>query len=177
MTFEIAIDRCPYCGGSLTTQYINDKRRLVCAKCGKTIYLNPVPVVASVVIKDNSILLAKRKNLPNIGKWNLPAGFLELYEQPEEGALRELKEETGLLGEDPKLCCAITQNSKRYGSVVVLGFIIPKTHGKIVPGDDASDARFFKLNDIPKIPFSSHRKIIKHAIKDLKLDIKLPFNS
>ncbi len=164
MTLENHITKCPYCGGSLTVKYIDDQRRLVCAKCGKILYMNPVPVVAAVVIRKNRILLAKRKNLPNIGDWNLPAGFLELNEQPEEGALRELKEETGLRGENPILCCAVTQKSRRYGSVVVLGFIIPRIEGTIIPGDDASDAKFFDLNSIPYIPFSSHREIIKRAI-------------
>ncbi len=169
MSFEMDISKCPYCGGTLTHRFIDGHKRLVCAKCNRIIYMNPVPVVATVVIKDGKILLAKRKNLPNIGEWNLPAGFLELHEQPEEGALRELKEETGLTGKNPKLCCAVTQNSKRYGSVVVMGFIIEEVSGEITPGDDASDAQFFPLNNIPHIPFSSHRKIIEKVTSSLIL--------
>ena len=167
MSFESNLNKCPYCGGALTIKYIEGQRRLVCAKCSKIIYMNPVPVVAAVVVKDNSILLAKRKNLPNIGDWNLPAGFLELNEQPEEGVLRELREETGLVGKNPLLCCAVTQKSKRYGSVIVLGFIIPEVEGTITPGDDASDARYFEIDCLPHIPFSSHREIIKRALKSL----------
>ncbi len=165
MSFESNITRCPYCGGALTVKYLEGHRRLVCAKCGKILYMNPVPVVAAVVIKDSKILLARRKNLPNIGDWNLPAGFLELNEQPEKGVLRELKEETGISGKNPHLCCAVTQKSERYGSVVVLGFIIPEFTGKVVPGDDAGDARFFDLHNIPYIPFYSHREIIKRVLK------------
>lgn len=164
MTFESSITRCPYCGGALIIKRIDGQKRFLCAKCGKILYMNPVPAVSAVVINEKKILLAKRKKLPKIGSWNLPGGFLEPYEQPEEGVLRELREETGLKGESPKLCCAVTQKSNRYGSVLVLGFIILKVKGKLTPGDDTSSVKFFELDHIPHIPFPSHRKIISKAI-------------
>lgn len=49
------------------------------------------------VIRDNKLLLGKRKNVPGDGYYGLPSGHLEFMESCIEGAKRELKEETGLI--------------------------------------------------------------------------------
>jgi 8-oxo-dGTP pyrophosphatase MutT (NUDIX family) len=59
-------------------------------------------LAAAVVIDDDGRVLLVRRSaterfLPCV--WGVPCGKLEPGELPEDGALRELKEETGLLGE------------------------------------------------------------------------------
>jgi ADP-ribose pyrophosphatase YjhB (NUDIX family) len=79
--------------------------RAVCNTCGFVAYENPKIVAGAVVAVGETVLLCRRAIEPRRGFWTLPAGFLELHETPEEGALREAFEEAqarivleGLLG-------------------------------------------------------------------------------
>jgi len=71
----------------------DDRKRLLCPDCGYVAYENPKIVVGSVAIRDGRILLCRRAIEPRRGYWTLPAGYLELNETAEEGALREAWEE------------------------------------------------------------------------------------
>lgn len=86
---------------------------------------------------------------------------MEIGETPEEAALREFYEETGLSGKIERLIGIVTHNSARYGSILVAGFIAGCLNGEINPGDDASDARFFTMNELPEIAFDSHLYFIR----------------
>jgi len=67
--------------------------RLVCTRCGFIQYENPKLVVGSVCTWNEEILLCRRAIEPRAGFWTLPAGYLELKEEPEQGAAREAWEE------------------------------------------------------------------------------------
>ena len=68
--------------------------RDVCDTCGFIGYQNPKIVVGAVVAaEDGRLLLCKRSIEPRAGYWTLPAGYLELHEAPEAGAMREAVEE------------------------------------------------------------------------------------
>ena len=71
----------------------DDRLRLVCRSCGHIAYENPKVITGSVVLHEDRILLCKRAIEPRKGYWTLPAGFLELGESVEEGAIREAWEE------------------------------------------------------------------------------------
>jgi len=71
----------------------DDRERLTCPDCGFIAYENPKIVTGSVVSVGDRILLCRRAIEPRKGYWTLPAGFLELHETPEEGAMREAWEE------------------------------------------------------------------------------------
>ena len=112
---------CIYCGGILKNKIIENTKRLFCKNCNEIIYENPIPATASVIIKNNKVLLVKRKYDPKKGQWCLPGGFIELNETPENACLRELKEETGLSGKIDKLIDALHSSSLLYNSVIVIG--------------------------------------------------------
>lgn len=69
--------------------------RAVCTQCGYIAYENPKVVVGSVVAHAGEVLLCRRAIEPRRGFWTLPAGYLELGETCEEGAMREAAEEAG----------------------------------------------------------------------------------
>lgn len=152
---------CHFCGSPLTTKHIEGRTRLFCPSCVRPIYENPTPATC-VVVSDagKRILLVKRDVAPKKGMWCLPGGFIELGESPEEGALRELEEETGLSGRIDRLMGVLITPSAQYHSVLMIGYLIRQFQGTLIAGDDASDVRWFPQNGLPPIAFESHRRFI-----------------
>lgn len=91
---------CPCCGTQFeAADFKTSETMYQCRGCGFEFYQNSKPSAAMVVPllgHESKVLLIKRSNQPNIGKWALPGGFLGYGEAPERGAVREAKEETGL---------------------------------------------------------------------------------
>ncbi len=140
--------------------------RLFCIRCRLPIYENPVPAACTVVADNhNRILLVKRRVEPRAGSWCLPGGFLELDESPEEGALRELREEAGLEAENPLLLGVLTNHSDQYQTVLVIGYLVRRFKGRLKPGDDAEALRWFNSDHLPAVAFSSHRQFLEMANK------------
>lgn len=71
----------------------DDRERSTCDRCGYVAYQNPKIVVGAVATHEGKILMCRRAIEPRRGFWTLPAGYLELEETPEEGAVREAWEE------------------------------------------------------------------------------------
>lgn len=139
------------------------------------IYKYPRPsltVDAVVFFKDGhilKILLIKRKYSPFEGCWALPGGFIDMDEPLEVAAMRELKEETGLdnilltqlgafgdVDRDPR---------GRTVSVVYLGETTCN-NCKVKGDDDAAEAEWFDVDNLPKLAFD-HAKIVSLAIKKI----------
>ncbi|MFO1037054.1 MAG: NUDIX hydrolase [Geminicoccaceae bacterium] len=86
------------CCGSAVEQRVpegDDRMRAVCPSCGTIHYQNPKVVVGSVATLGDRVLICRRAIDPRSGFWTIPAGFLELGETAEQGALREAWEEAG----------------------------------------------------------------------------------
>ncbi|MBW2569088.1 MAG: NUDIX domain-containing protein [Deltaproteobacteria bacterium] len=153
---------CHFCGKQLVEKKINGNTRLFCEHCKKPIYENPIPASCLIVIDDKEkVLLVKRNAEPKKGFWCLPGGFMELGETPEQAALRELKEETGLSGQIEMLLGVTSDNSSQYDTVLMVGYLIKKYSGILEAGDDASDTACFHPDELPEIAFESHKKFIR----------------
>lgn len=159
------IKYCPKCGSKLKLSRIEEEKRLACPECHWVNYENPLPSSAALVRNDKGeVLLVKRGKEPGKGKWALPSGFIEIDETPEKACLRELKEETGLKGEIVRLVGVYSQKSLLYRNVLIIGYEV-EARGNLSPGSDSLKAEFFPLDNLPDIPFSSHRKMIEDGIK------------
>lgn len=95
---------CPQCRSDMVTALVDNEERLSCAdiQCGFVFWNNPVPVVAAIVEYGENIVLAHNVEWP-AGMFSVITGFLEQSEDPVEGVVREIEEELGLVGFDPKL--------------------------------------------------------------------------
>jgi len=166
MKSNFSIEFCPYCGYKLIRKILEGRERLYCSRCGKIYYENPTPVVA-VIARDNEgkILLIKRNIEPRRGEWALPSGFMELEESPIEAALRELAEETGLKGRSKKLIGVYPNNSEIHGYLVTIIYEVEIVGGKLCAGDDAEEAEFFAVNQLPPLAFQSHREALREVLK------------
>ncbi|SNB64566.1 ADP-ribose pyrophosphatase YjhB, NUDIX family [Arboricoccus pini] len=71
----------------------DERERFVCLGCATIHYVNPKIVVGALCVHEDRILLCRRAIEPRVGFWTLPAGFMELGETAEEGAVREAMEE------------------------------------------------------------------------------------
>jgi 8-oxo-dGTP diphosphatase len=109
---------------------------------------------------DGGLVLVKRKFAPFIDDWCLPGGFIEALESPEESAIREVKEETGLDVIIDRLIGACTPG--KGINVVILFYLAQPASGILSPGDDASEVRSFTAGKLPSnIAFELHRQVIK----------------
>jgi len=138
-------------------------------------YPRPCVTVDIAIIKpaenDYEILLIQRANPPFKDMWALPGGFIDMDEDLDESALRELKEETGIEKVE------LTQ-FKTYGApkrdprhrtitVVYSGFVPQQT--RVLAGDDAKNVQWFPLSQLPSLAFD-HGEIINDLIRHLNLD-------
>ncbi|HAJ32977.1 MAG TPA: NUDIX hydrolase [Candidatus Atribacteria bacterium] len=166
MKSNLSIKFCPYCGYKLIRKMLEGRERLYCSRCERIYYENPTPVVA-VIVRDDSgkILLIKRKIEPCKGEWALPSGFMETEETPTQAALRELAEETGLKGKYKKLIGVYSNKSEIHGYLVTIIYEAEIVGGELCAGDDAEEAEFFAVNQLPHLAFQSHREALGEVLK------------
>ncbi len=155
---------CPRCGSKLETRCLEDRERGFCPACRVVHYENPVPATAVVVFNErNELLLVRRAVEPGKGKWCLPGGFQEMGETPEQCALRELKEETGLDGRVQELIALEMGLNPSAGRCWSPATASPACGGELQAGDDAMAAAYFPLDGLPELAFQSHARIIEQG--------------
>lgn len=115
----------------------------------------------AVVIEKNKILLVKRANEPNKGKWAFPGGKLLTGEDGKSAALRELYEETSLIGKEPHFIGAEPISNNEF--FVANYKVKVNDYRALKPGEDALEAKFFSLNELDQIDIvDSVKNFIKY---------------
>jgi ADP-ribose pyrophosphatase YjhB (NUDIX family) len=125
--------------------------RSVCNHCGHVSYDNPKIVSGAVVLHEGRVLLCRRAIEPRKGFWTVPAGYMELGETPEQGALREALEEAcasivldGLLAvyTVPRLSqVQLIYRARFAGS--------PQGNASFSPGPESLETALFAFDAIP----------------------------
>ena len=108
------------------------------------------------------ILLIRRKYPPYKDMWALPGGFVEIDETLEQAAIRELQEETGLTGIKLQQFRAFSEVNRdprtRVITVVFYGKVAME-NSEVSWGDDAEQAEWFPIKDLPSLGFDHHEII------------------
>ncbi len=135
-----------------------------CPHCHNDIskYDNPYPTADCIIYdEEKGIVLIDRLNEPH-GR-ALPGGFVETGESVEHAAIREMKEETGLDIELLGILGVYSEPNRdpRFHTLTVTYVAKAKDSSKINAGDDAANAHFCSLEDIPHLCFD-HDRAIQH---------------
>ena len=123
------------------------------------------------------VLLVRRGGEPYKGQWAFPGGFLKMDENAEQGALRELREETGL---EPSAIGQLgvfsdVERDPRERVITIAWYALVKP-SDVVGGDDADEAAWFPVDNLPPLAFD-HRKIFDEAMERLRRDIHFQTSS
>lgn len=155
---------CPKCGTSLDAREEDGHRRMVCPACGFVQYLNPAPAAGILVRDGKSVLLVQRRFEPYRGLWVVPSGFIEYGEDIRDTAVREVREETGLEVEIDSLHAVESCRDDPRGNTVLVLFNGHVTGGGLRAGDDAVDAGFFPITELPEIAFACQRRVLSRLV-------------
>ena len=147
------------------------------AEKGKYVYEWPRPmvtvdaVVFGLFADKVQVLLINRANEPFKGRWALPGGFVDIDEELEDAAARELREETGLEGvslEQMHTFGEIGRDPRgRQITVVYLG-VVTDIETKVRAGDDAARVKWFDIEELPKELAFDHAEVIGFAVGRLR---------
>ena len=133
-------------------------------------YPRPAVTVDALVFRKNAIkaevLLIQRGHPPFEGMWASPGGFVEMEETPEAAAIRELNEETSLSNVDLfqfHTYGAVNRDPRHRTIAIAYAGFLSDNDVEINGGDDAADARWFNITNLPALAFD-HDLIVSDAI-------------
>ena len=143
-------------------------------KDNKYCYKYPHPAVTTDCVifgfdgSELQVLLIERGIEPFKGKWAFPGGFLNMDETAQEGALRELKEETGLENAYIEQFNTYSDPGRdpRERVITIAHYALVRIQ-EVKGGDDAAKAQWFPIDKVPQLAFD-HDKILRDAMRKLR---------
>lgn len=143
-------------------------------KNNKYCYKYPHPAVTTDCVifgfdgSELQVLLIERGIEPFKGKWAFPGGFLNMDETAQEGALRELKEETGLENAYIEQFNTYSDPGRdpRERVITIAHYALVRIQ-EVKGGDDAAKAQWFPIDEVPQLAFD-HDKILRDAMRKLR---------
>ena len=139
---------CSSCGGHLVERVPrdDDRPRHVCPACGTVHYRNPRIVTGCLPVWRDSVLLCRRAIEPRRGFWTVPAGFMELDETVEQGAIRETWEEARARVE---VLAPYSMFSLPHVNQLYIIFRARLNEPNFEPGPESEDVQLFTEQGIP----------------------------
>ncbi|GAT67303.1 NUDIX domain-containing protein [Planomonospora sp. ID91781] len=147
---------CSFCGTAYTPDQAWPR---TCSACGNTSYLNPLPVAVMVLPVDEGLLVVRRDVEPHRGALALPGGFIDLGESWQQAAVRELREETGIVADvaDVRLFDVL---SAPDGTVLVFA-LGPRTAASALPpvAPTAETSEWLVIDRPRELAFPLHTRV------------------
>ncbi|RIK31985.1 MAG: hypothetical protein DCC56_07375 [Anaerolineae bacterium] len=126
-----------------------------------------IVAVAALIFDERGRILLFKHTYRKLA-WGIPAGALEYDEQPEDGILREIHEETGMTAKVERLLRGESSSHYHHVSLIYLCSIVS---GEFKPTYEISEIRYFDVNDLPPMLFdekdlirSVHEELFKHEL-------------
>lgn len=152
---------CPQCGHAVEQREAYGAVRPVCPQCGRVHFVDPKVAVGLVIARQGQLLLVRRANDPEKGKWSVPAGFVDAGEDPARAAEREALEETGLQVRVTGLLDVHGRQGDTEGADILIVYRAEAIGGTLCPGDDAAEAGYFGPEALPELAFASTRRVVE----------------
>ena len=116
----------------------------------------PLVGVGAIIVDGDRVVLVKRAHPPIQGEWSIPGGVLEVGELVREAAIREAREETGLIVEPGELLGVydrILRNDEKRVQYhyVLVDFLCRPVGGELRADSDASEVRWFRREELPAL--------------------------
>ena len=162
------ISYCIKCAGTVVYRKppSDSKERAICSVCDYIQYENPRVVVGAVCMYENKTLMCLRDIEPRKGYWTIPAGFLELNESTEVGAVREAKEEALATIEITRTLAIF--NIPRVAQVQII-YLANILNGRFGVGEETRQVDLCSIEEalLKEIAFPNVYDSLKHAQKVL----------
>ncbi len=116
----------------------------------------PLVGVGAIIIEHSRVLLVKRAHPPLQAEWSIPGGVLEVGELVREAAIREAREETGLIVEPAELLGVydrILRNLEKRVQYhyVLVDFLCRRVAGDLAAASDAAEVKWFRQEELPAL--------------------------
>jgi ADP-ribose pyrophosphatase YjhB (NUDIX family) len=158
---------CLVCGAGLERRLAFGRPRLACPACSFIVFENTPCAAGAVVVRGREVLLIRRAIEPALGRWCFPAGFQDYGETPRQTAVREVREETGLSIRLLRLLDVVLSRDNPRKLVNLVVYLAAAVEGELHPADDALEARFHPLDDLPAdLAFDNNRQILRQLVDE-----------
>jgi len=154
---------CSYCGSRFPEPARWPKH---CKICHNTSYLNPLPVVVAMVPMDSGLIVIRRNIEPRKGTLNLPGGYLDLNETWQQGARRELFEETGIDISEHEISLYDVQNGFDH-TLVIFGLARPQPVELFRPFSSAETQEVTLIKEPIELGFPLHTEVVRRYFEGL----------
>ena len=161
---------CPLCQTELVYRNVHDRMRQQCPSCHWIHFQDPKVGAGVLIQQDGSILLGRRGIDPGKGLWCFPSGFVEIDETPEQAAIRECKEETGLEVEVTSLFGVYPFVSRMKGAGILILYRGHICGGTLAARDDLTEVSFFAPDMVPSDKdwaFASNRQALDQWMNEV----------
>lgn len=106
----------------------------------------PLVGVGVVVVEDDRMLLVRRGHEPRAGMWAVPGGKVRTGETLRDAAVRETREETGLVVEIGAVAW-VGEDMSDARHIVLIDFLAVPVGGQLAAGDDADEAVWVPVSE------------------------------
>jgi ADP-ribose pyrophosphatase YjhB (NUDIX family) len=143
--------------------HVVNQPQLVCDSCEFIFYLDPKLAVSAVVLHEDKVLLLKRAEEPERGKWGLPGGYVSRGERFFDAIVNEVLEEAGVLFRNEGILDLLELSCGQGFQIIFWG----KTGDREpMPNIESFEARFFAFKDIPwnELAFAATAAALRRSI-------------